>query len=246
MTGDRAVEGAAFGDLIDPSSRIDAGSGWRKAARSVRGALAHDATRIAHLYLTRNGPTLVAYLLDVSQQKQMELQLAQSQKMQAIGQLAGGVAHDFNNLLTAIQLRLDELSAAPPGGRSLLRGPERDPSDRRARGRSGAQAAGLLAQTDRAARGAGPRRTDQRIRGAAAPAAARGRQGLDLYGRDLPKVRADKGQLEMAVMNLAVNARDAMRSAGKGAEVRIRTARLTQAEAQGLGYSGRRPAATWR
>jgi two-component system cell cycle sensor histidine kinase/response regulator CckA len=62
---------------------------------------------------------LAAYLLDVSEQKRLELQLSQSHKMQAIGQLAGGVAPDFNNLLTAIQLRLDEL---------LLRHPVGDPS----------------------------------------------------------------------------------------------------------------------
>jgi two-component system cell cycle sensor histidine kinase/response regulator CckA len=61
------------------------------------------------------------------------------------------------------------------------------------------------------------------------------------YGRDLPLVRADKSQLETAVMNLAVNARDAMRMAGrtgdgKPATVSIRTARLTRADAERLGY----------
>jgi len=56
------------------------------------------------------------------------------------------------------------------------------------------------------------------------------------YGRNLPLVRADKSQLETAVMNLAVNARDAVRAQGGGV-VRIRTARLTAAEARALGYA---------
>jgi len=57
------------------------------------------------------------------------------------------------------------------------------------------------------------------------------------YGRDLPHVRVDRGQLETAVMNLAVNARDAVRAYG-GTTVRIRTARVTEAEAAALGYTG--------
>jgi len=56
------------------------------------------------------------------------------------------------------------------------------------------------------------------------------------YGRNLPLVRADKGQLETAVMNLTVNARDAMRAQGGGV-VRIRTARVSRAEAMSLGYT---------
>jgi two-component system cell cycle sensor histidine kinase/response regulator CckA len=55
------------------------------------------------------------------------------------------------------------------------------------------------------------------------------------YGRNLPQVRADRGQLETAVMNLAVNARDSVRAHG-GGTVNIRTARVTQEQAQGLGY----------
>jgi len=57
------------------------------------------------------------------------------------------------------------------------------------------------------------------------------------YGRNLPQVKADRGQLETAVMNLAVNARDAVRAHG-GGQVKIRTARLTQEQAQQMGYPG--------
>jgi two-component system cell cycle sensor histidine kinase/response regulator CckA len=55
------------------------------------------------------------------------------------------------------------------------------------------------------------------------------------YGRNLPRVRADRSQLETAVMNLAVNARDAVRAHG-GGQVTIRTARVTQEKARELGY----------
>jgi two-component system cell cycle sensor histidine kinase/response regulator CckA len=164
--------------------------------------------------------------------------------MQAIGQLAGGVAHDFNNLLTAIQLRLDEL---------LHRHPVGDPSyEGLAEIRqTSVRAADLVRKLLAFSR----KQTVQR-------------ESLDLgelisefevllrrllredvkletdYGRNLPLVRADKSQLETAVMNLAVNARDAMRSQGKQSPdekgsgvVRIRTARVSQAEAKTLGYT---------
>ncbi len=237
MTAGAANTGATFGDLIDPASRLDAGLGLSEGrAGPFEVRLAHDPQRIAHLYLSRSGAVLVAYLVDVSEQKQIELQLSQAQKMQAIGQLAGGVAHDFNNLLTAIQLRLDEL---------LQRHPVGDPSyeglvEIR---QTGVRAADLVRKLLAFSR----KQTVQRV-------------VLDLgeliselevllrrvlhedvklvtdYGRDPPSVRADKSQLETAVMNLVINARDALLTAKGTGTVRIRTARLSQAEAQAAGY----------
>ncbi len=242
LTNGAAKAGVVFGALIDPASRAEAKirlAAKPNAPAEVR--LSSDQTKIAQLFLARGEGRLTAYLIDVSEQKQLELQLAQSQKMQAIGQLAGGVAHDFNNLLTAIQLRLDEL---------LHRHPVGDPSYEGLNEirQTGVRAADLVRKLLAFSR----KQTVQR-------------ETLDLgelisefevllrrllredvvlvtdYGRDLPLVRADKSQLETAVMNLAVNARDAMRMAGrtgdgKPATVSIRTARLTRAEAERLGY----------
>lgn len=235
MTGAKA--GVVFGDLIDAASRADAETRLaegRAGPYEVR--LARDATRIAHLYLYRAEGRLVAYMIDVSEQKQIELQLAQAQKMQAIGQLAGGVAHDFNNLLTAIQLRLDEL---------LHRHPVGDPSYEGLNEirQTGVRAADLVRKLLAFSR----KQTVQRevldlgelISEFEVLLRRLLREDVKLitdYGRDLPQVRADKSQLETAVMNLAVNARDAVRAAKGGGVVRIRTARLTRDEAIQLGF----------
>jgi two-component system cell cycle sensor histidine kinase/response regulator CckA len=230
--------GQPFGELLEPASRQDAAQ--RLADGSAGHAplevrLAQDPTRIAHLYLARSDGRWVAYLVDVSEQKQIELQLAQSQKMQAIGQLAGGVAHDFNNLLTAIFMQLDVLAARHPVGDPSYEGLNeiRQTSTR---------AADLVRKLLAFSR----KQTVQR-------------EILDLgelisefevllrrvlyedvklateYGRNLPRIRVDRSQLETAVMNLAVNARDAVRAHG-GGQVTIRTARLSQARARELGY----------
>jgi two-component system cell cycle sensor histidine kinase/response regulator CckA len=231
-------KGQAFGDLIEPASRTDAAQKLAAGgAAPLEVRLAHDPSRVAHLYLSRTDGRWVAYLVDVSEQKQIELQLSQSQKMQAIGQLAGGVAHDFNNLLTAIFMQLDVLASRHPVGDPSYEGLNeiRQTSTR---------AADLVRKLLAFSR----KQTVQR-------------EILDLgelisefevllrrvlyedvklttdYGRNLPQVRADRGQLETAVMNLAVNARDAVRAHG-GGTVKIRTARLTQEQAQAMGYPG--------
>lgn len=233
-----AGPGSVFGELIEPATRADAARRLAEkplSADALEVRLAKDPTKIAHLYLSKSSGRWVAYLVDVSEQKQIELQLAQSQKMQAIGQLAGGVAHDFNNLLTAIFMQLDVLASRHPVGDPSYEGLNeiRQTSTR---------AADLVRKLLAFSR----KQTVQR-------------EILDLgelisefevllrrvlqedvtlrteYGRSLPHVRADRGQLETAVMNLAVNARDAIRSHG-GSTVTIRTARVSAEDAQAKGY----------
>jgi len=241
LTGGRAKLGVIFGELIEPNSRADARTRLTlRRAGPIEVRLALETPRVAHLYVTAAGGRLVAYLLDVSEQKQLEIQLAQVQKMQAIGQLAGGVAHDFNNLLTAIQLRLDEL---------LHRHPVGDPSYdglneiRQTATRAADLVRKLLAFSRKSTVQRETLDLGELISEFEVLLRRLLREDVKLsteHGRDLPLVRADKSQLETAVMNLVVNARDALRSDGahdgQTPTVWIRTKRLTQGEAISLGF----------
>jgi two-component system, cell cycle sensor histidine kinase and response regulator CckA len=241
MAGDKAAAGAPFAGLIEPASltevkaRLEAG-----APGPYEVELALAPRRQAHLYVSAEDGARLVYLIDLTERKQLELNLAQAQKMQAIGQLAGGVAHDFNNLLTAIQLRLDEL---------LQRHPVGDPSYEGLNEirQTGVRAADLVRKLLAFSRKQTVKRETLELGELISEFEVLLRRLLreDVkleteYGRDLPLVHADKSQLETAVMNLAVNARDAVRThnGGKaGGVVRIRTARLSQAEARGLGWA---------
>ncbi|HVM98962.1 MAG TPA: ATP-binding protein [Caulobacteraceae bacterium] len=238
IAGDANSLGGALGPLITDASRADA---ERRLAAGSLGPFevnpAASPERIAHLYAVRQPGRCTAYLVDVTEQKQMQAQLAQSNKMQAIGQLAGGVAHDFNNLLTAILMNLSELETRHPLG---------DPSfDGLSRIRENAlRAAGLVGQLLTFSRKVTVQREALDIGELISNVAVMLRRllpesvGMDTeYGRNLPQVRADRQQLENAIMNLVVNARDAVRSRG-GGQIRVRAARLTEPEAVALGYKG--------
>ncbi len=246
MSEGLAQRGRLFAALLDPASLDEARTRLKTRPEGpVEVRLGLERPRVAHLYTTAGEGRLVAYLLDVSEQKQLELQLAQSQKMQAIGQLAGGVAHDFNNLLTAIQLRLDEL---------LHRHPVGDPSYEGLNEirQTGVRAADLVRKLLAFSRKQTVQRETLELGSLMSEFEVLLRRLLreDVrletdYGRDPPLVRADRAALETAVMNLAVNARDALRShppvdGGPGV-VRIRTARLSQAEAHALGQPSAPP-----
>lgn len=240
LTGPAAARDAAFGHLFDPAGVAEA---RLKLAAGSSGPIELVARaypdKMLHLYVAPEGERRRIWLFDVSAQKSMELQLNQAQKMQAVGQLAGGVAHDFNNLLTAIQLQLSGL---------LERHPVGDPSYEGLNEirQTAIRAADLVRKLLAFSRKSTVRRERLDLGELVGEFAILLRRLLreDVrletdYGRDLPIVLADKSQLETAVMNLAVNARDAMRGVvepGAGV-VTIATRRLTVEEARGLGWA---------
>ncbi len=151
---------------------------------------------------------------DVTDRKQLEAQFRQAQKMEAIGRLAGGVAHDFNNLLTIISCNVHLIQQLPPGDDGLgeLVDDIRDAADR---------AASLTRQllTFSRKQPSRPEVVDLTETVSGLAGLLRRLLGETITVRtefaDLPvRVRADKGQLEQVVMNLAVNAKDAMAGGG--------------------------------
>jgi PAS domain S-box-containing protein len=152
---------------------------------------------------------------DVTERRRLEQQLQQAQKMEAVGQLAGGIAHDFNNLLTAISGYAELLLSKLSGDDALARDAE---EIRRAGDRAAALTQQLLAFSRRQV--LQPRVIDLNLVVGETESMLRRLIGEDIelvtrLAGDLWPVRADSGQVEQVIVNLAVNARDAMPLGGR-------------------------------
>jgi len=167
----------------------------------------------------RNGTGHVEYyetfVRDVTDQRRLQQQLLQSQKMEAVGRLAGGIAHDFNNLLTVItsysDLLLEDLGTDDPKRSDVEQ-------VRKAADGAAALTRQLLAFSRQQV--VEPRVVSLNAVVESLQKILRRVLGEDVDlattpGPDLGAVRADVGQLEQVLMNLAVNARDAMPTGGK-------------------------------
>jgi PAS domain S-box-containing protein len=181
-----------------------------------------DVETVASVLPFQGRPAIQVFVRDITERKRMESALArseerlrQAQKMEAIGQLAGGVAHDFNNLLTGILGFSDlVLSSLAPHD------PSREPVEEIRK--AGEQAASLTQQLLAFSR----KQISAQVIFNVNATVSQMKQLLDrligehielvtLLDPALGTVKADPGQLEQVIINLALNARDAMSNGGK-------------------------------
>ncbi|MEM7661829.1 MAG: response regulator [Pseudomonadota bacterium] len=241
LTDGKAAPGTKFSDLFIASEGQDKLDELllESLNKPVELTLSGDDPKTANVVVTldNEGMPSVAYVIDRTEQKQLEMSLAQGQKMQAIGKLAGGVAHDFNNVLSGIILTTEKLTIRHPVG---------DPSysELKIIQDLSHRAAELVKMLLAYARKQTFKREVLNITDTLSEFYILLRQLVDErieldinHGRDLPRIRADKNQLETAIINLATNARDAMLSDGQGGgKLTIRTSSVTASHAHENGF----------
>jgi two-component system, cell cycle sensor histidine kinase and response regulator CckA len=183
----------------------------------------------------REAETAIVYMLETTERRTLENQINQSQKMDMVGQLAGGIAHDFNNVLSAIMMANDFLlNAHKPT----------DPSfqDIMQIKQNATRAATLVRQLLAFSRRQTLRPQVLDLGDALSDLTMLLRRLIGekvkfdlVHGRDLWPVKVDVSQFEQVIVNLAVNARDAMADGGR---LTVRTANVTTEESTQLAYKG--------
>ena len=235
------AEGRSILTVIGEPDRVALEAAIAKAANGqgdiapVDGALSGEGNRSARFYVSAvdeseaDGEAAIVYTIETTEVRELEKQVAQVQKMDMVGQLAGGIAHDFNNVLSAIMMATDFLlNAHKPT----------DPSFgdimqiKQNANRAASLVRHLLAFSRRQT--LRPQVLDfgetlsdlgmllKRLLGEKV-------ELVPVHGRDLWPVKADVSQVEQVIVNLAVNARDAMPNGGK---LTVRTANVTAEEAK--------------
>jgi two-component system cell cycle sensor histidine kinase/response regulator CckA len=225
-TAERALRHAAdTGTRCEFSARIVASDGGIRWLALRGQAASSEAEGI---------PVLAGLALDITERRHLEEQLVESQKVEAIGRLAGGIAHDFNNLLTAIlgyaRFALETLPDESPTRDDIL-------EIQRAGERAAALTAQLLAYARRQL--ITPRIVDVNALATGMSSMLHRLLGATITlelrrGEGLWPTRIDPNQLEQVLLNLVLNARDAMPDGGV---INVATSNLTLSAAQAGGQS---------
>jgi PAS domain S-box-containing protein len=169
-------------------------------------------------------PCLAGTGIDITERKRLEAQLSQSQKMETVGKLAGGIAHEFNSILTAIigqsELLLGDLAAGSPLAKNAT-------EIRQAAERAATLTRQLLAYGRKQRLQPEILDLNSVLAGMASTLGHLLGQGADVRivpGGGLKAVKADAGQIEQVIMNMAMNAADAMPNGGN---LTLETANVT-------------------
>ena len=169
-------------------------------------------------------------LIDVTEQHQLEEQLRLSQKMEAIGRLAGGVAHDFNNLLTIISGYAHMLEGGLSQGRVTSSFPDFANEIIKASERAAALTGQLLVFSRKQVIQPVVLNLAETVQGLSKMLRRTLGENIEI-AIEVPRlpchVKADSGQMEQLILNLAINARDAM---PQGGHLRIRLAKVQRAK----------------
>jgi two-component system cell cycle sensor histidine kinase/response regulator CckA len=187
----------------------------------------------------RDAEAAIVYLLEITERRALQNQMNQAQKMEMVGQLAGGMAHDFNNVLSAILMANDFLLSShkptDPAFQDIMQIKQ-----------NATRAATLVRQLLAFSRRQTLRPQVLDLGDALSDLTMLLRRLIGekvklelVHGRDLWPVKVDVSQFEQVIVNLAVNARDAMPDGGK---LTVRTANVTAAEAADLAQKGMPPA----
>lgn len=209
-----------FFDLLDKSRRFEIKNKYERCHDTHNTPDPFEAyflnqNLITTVYTSRDNRSFLLQLIDISEQKQLEQQFIQSQKMQAVGQLAGGIAHDFNNILTAIigftDLLLQKYLPNDPSYGDLVQIKQ-----------NANRATNLVRQLLAFSRQQKLQPTVLNVGDVLSELSALLHRLLgakiDLqvtHGKNIWAVKTDLSQLEQVIINLAVNARDAMGYAGQ-------------------------------
>jgi two-component system cell cycle sensor histidine kinase/response regulator CckA len=172
---------------------------------------------------------VVLYVVDASDEKALERKFAQAQKMEAVGKLAGGIAHDFNNVLTAIIGFSDLLMLSHRPGDHAYKNIQ---NIRSSANRASELVKKLLAFSRRQTLEPTVVQLNEMMTDLSVILNRLLGEQIELKissGRDLWQVKADRSQIDQVVINLAVNARDAMPDGGRLA---IRTRNITERDSQ--------------
>src|ERR1700761_2065498 len=237
----RAVNERDRGALIAAINQAALGQG---DIAPVEVMLDGDRERWGQFFVTavepdeREAEAAIVYMLETTERRTLENQINQTQKMDMVGQLAGGIAHDFNNVLSAIMMANDFLlNAHKPT----------DPSfqDIMQIKQNATRAATLVRQLLAFSRKQTLRPQVLDLGDALSDLTMLLRRLIGekvkfdpVHGRDLWPVKVDVSQFEQVIVNLAVNARDAMPDGGK---LTIKTANVSAQEAEKLSYKGMPP-----